>query len=66
MSPLPVLKRREVAALLIRFPFQQVRQRRPRRLYRHRMGKSYGSILPISLTSHDLALKDCPGRTRQC
>ncbi|MFH1437705.1 MAG: type II toxin-antitoxin system HicA family toxin [Pseudomonadota bacterium] len=40
MGSLPVLKPREVAALLIRLGFQEVRQRGSHRQYRHPDGRA--------------------------
>ena len=45
MGYLPVLKPREVAALLMRLGFQEVRQRGSHRQYRHADGR--GTTLPF-------------------
>ena len=45
MGALPVLKPREVAALLVRLGFQEVRQRGSHRQYRHSDGR--GTTVPF-------------------
>lgn len=45
MGSVPVLKPREVAALLVRLGFQEVRQRRSHRQYRHADGR--GTTVPF-------------------
>ncbi|HGY89814.1 MAG TPA: type II toxin-antitoxin system HicA family toxin [Planctomycetes bacterium] len=45
MGSLPVLKPREVAALLVRLGFQEVRQRGSHRQYRHPDGR--GTTVPF-------------------
>lgn len=45
MSSLPVLKPREVAALLVQLGFQEVRQRGSHRQYRHSDGR--GTTVPF-------------------
>jgi predicted RNA binding protein YcfA (HicA-like mRNA interferase family) len=45
MGSLPVLKPREVAALLVRLGFQEVRQRGSHRQYRHPDGR--GTTIPF-------------------
>jgi predicted RNA binding protein YcfA (HicA-like mRNA interferase family) len=45
VGSLPVLKPREVAALLVRLGFQEVRQRGSHRQYRHRDGR--GTTVPF-------------------
>ncbi|MBN1420236.1 MAG: type II toxin-antitoxin system HicA family toxin [Planctomycetes bacterium] len=45
MSPAPVLKPREVEALLLRLGFREIRQRGSHRQYRHPDGR--GTTLPF-------------------
>lgn len=45
MGSIPVLKPREVAALLLRLGFEEVRQRGSHRQYRHRDGR--GTTIPF-------------------
>ncbi|MFV2069932.1 MAG: type II toxin-antitoxin system HicA family toxin [Pirellulales bacterium] len=62
MGSLPVLKPREVAALLVCLGFQEVRQRGSHRQYRHPDG--HGTTVPFhSGRGHltDFASQDCPG-----
>lgn len=52
MASLPALKPREVAALLVRLGFQEVRQRGSHRQYRHADGR--GTTVPFH-AGHDIS-----------